>query len=233
MNREQALVLVHVARKDLSIDEDAWRDLLRQQFHVASSKDLDIYGLHRLIEHLKKCGFKVRHAVSQAAKSRRGAPARSRPLHGAAQERPGESAKIRALWLFLHAPLGLVRDPSEKALMAYVQRLTGVEALQWLDGNQTYRVIETLKKWAERVFLERIQERVAHVGELLANGWQPDARLLDEVRRCVVRAQESRTRAGKPGAYDACVAAWEALEALGSEDRGQRTEDRAAAVRPL
>jgi phage gp16-like protein len=227
MNRAQALQLVHVARKDLSIDEDAWRDLLRQQFHVASSKDLDIYGLHRLIEHLKKCGFKVRHAVAKKPGSPRGAPARSRPLHGAAQERPGESAKIRALWLFLHAPLGLVRDPSEKALVAYVQRLTGVEALQWLDGGQTYRVIESLKKWAERVFLERLQARAAQVREqLLAPGWHPDARLLDEAQRCLVQAQESRTRAGKPGAYDACLAAWEALETLGAEDR-------AAAARPL
>jgi phage gp16-like protein len=171
MNRAQALKLVHVARRDLSMDDAAWRDLLRQKFGVESSKDLDISGLYRLIEHLKHCGFRVRHAVSKApgagGHKSAGAPARSRPLAGAAQESPGEAAKIRALWLFL-AELGLVRNRSEAALAAYVKRVTGVDALQWLDGSQTAMIIETLKRWALRVLPNRASERYHRVKALPA-----------------------------------------------------------------
>lgn len=52
--------LVHVARRELAIADDAWRALLRDRFKATSSADLSIDGLHRLVEHLKACGFKVR-----------------------------------------------------------------------------------------------------------------------------------------------------------------------------
>jgi phage gp16-like protein len=52
--------LVHVARRELAMDDDAWRQLLRDRFKVESSADLSIDGLDRLMQHLKSCGFKVR-----------------------------------------------------------------------------------------------------------------------------------------------------------------------------
>lgn len=61
---------------------------------------------------------------------------------------PG-AKKIRALWLDLHQR-GVVRNPAESALIAYVQRQTGVAALQWLSDAQTIRVIESLKAWVRR-----------------------------------------------------------------------------------
>lgn len=61
---------------------------------------------------------------------------------------PG-AKKIRALWLDLHQR-GVVRNPAESALIAYVQRQTGVAALQWLSDAQTARVIESLKAWLQR-----------------------------------------------------------------------------------
>ncbi|WP_426122076.1 regulatory protein GemA [Methylococcus capsulatus] len=64
-------------------------------------------------------------------------------------DQEAQSRKIRALWLGLHQA-GIVRDPNESALAAYVKRMTGVEALQWLDEHQASRVIEQLKKWGFR-----------------------------------------------------------------------------------
>lgn len=61
---------------------------------------------------------------------------------------PG-AKKIRALWLDLHQR-GVVRNPAESALIAYVKRQTGVAALQWLNDTQTARVIESLKAWLQR-----------------------------------------------------------------------------------
>jgi phage gp16-like protein len=140
MNCAQAIKLIHVARRDLAIDDDAWRDLLRRKFRVESSKDLGIVDLYRLIEHLKKFGFKIRHKAAQRAPSR--------PLADDPQ-----SKKIRALWLSLHQT-GAVRNSSEAALAAYVKRITGVDALQWLSSEQASRVIETLKQWVCRIAKE-------------------------------------------------------------------------------
>lgn len=57
--------LVHVARRELAITEDAWRILLRDRFKVESSKDLSIGGLDLLLKHLKQCGFKVQPKAPQ------------------------------------------------------------------------------------------------------------------------------------------------------------------------
>lgn len=57
--------LVHVARRELAIDKDAWRELLCDKFKVESSKDLSIGGLDALLKHLKQCGFKVRPKAPQ------------------------------------------------------------------------------------------------------------------------------------------------------------------------
>lgn len=52
--------LVHVARRDLGMDESTYRDILRMHFKVASCSDLSIDGLDRLVKHLKSCGFVVK-----------------------------------------------------------------------------------------------------------------------------------------------------------------------------
>jgi phage gp16-like protein len=209
MDKPAAIKLAHVARRDLKMTEDEWRDLLQMQFGVASSKDLSIVKLHELIEHLKKCGFKVRHPNRKPGKP---GAARSRPLAGAAQERPGEAAKIRAIWLFLHHDLGLVKDPSEKALAAYVKRMTKVDALQGLDGQQSYRVIESLKKMAERVFMEKLEARAAACSPLSPYAQET----LQDARES--EAKFGRKLSYRAGAYDACLAAWRAIDAMNSKN---------------
>jgi phage gp16-like protein len=213
MDKPTAIKLVHVARRDLKMSEDEWRDLLQARFGVASSKDLSLVKLHELIEHLKKIGFKVRHPNRKSSKPGKPDAAPSRPLAGAAEKRPGEAAKIRALWLFLHHDLGLVKDPSEAALAVYVKRLTKIEALQWLDGQQCYRVIESLKKWAEREFLAKLEARAAACAPL-----SPDAKeALDDARAS--EAKVGRDKQGyRVGAYDACLAAWRAIDAMNSKN---------------
>lgn len=45
----------------------------------------------------------------------------------------------------------VVRDASDKALRSFVQRQTGVKALEWLSTEQATAVIEALKAWHKRV----------------------------------------------------------------------------------
>lgn len=128
------LAKIHIAKKDLGLDDATYRALLARVAGVSSARDLDATGRAAVLRELRRGGWtpKAPRAVH------------TRPLAGAPQAR-----KIRALWLSLH-DAGVVRDPAEAALAHYVRRHTGVEALQWLDVHQAGRVIEHLKKWAAR-----------------------------------------------------------------------------------
>ncbi len=126
--RCRELATIHVAKKQLAMDDDAYRDMLWSLTRVRSAGDLDHAGRQRVLEHLKACGFRHQRPVAADPQSR----------------------KIRALWLDLKA-LGALRDPSEKALVSYVKHMTGVGALQWLSRDQASHVIECLKQWAKRV----------------------------------------------------------------------------------
>jgi phage gp16-like protein len=138
--RDKLIQLIHVGKRDLALDEDAYRALLMGAGKHDSTAKMDLWQLNSVLQRMKDCGFKVRHSARGGGKK---APP-SRPLDQAAQ-----SKMIRGLWLELHQ-IGAVRNPSEAALAAYVKRQTGVEALQWLSSEQASRVIEALKKWRAR-----------------------------------------------------------------------------------
>lgn len=136
-NRLRLIKLIHVARRELCMDDDTYRLLLAGMTGLdgaTSTADLSVPNLLRVLEQLKLRGFKVRPNKVQ-----------KRPLADDAQ-----SKKIRSLWLELHG-LGAVRDPSEAALAKFVQSMTRVSALQWLSTAQGSRVIENLKQWYNRV----------------------------------------------------------------------------------
>jgi len=143
-HRARLVRLIHVAKRDLALDEDTYRSMLLSTTGKDTSSHLNVTELERVLAHLKRHGFKVRHATGKPRAARKPP---SRALADSAQ-----SSKIRALWLELHAQ-GAVRDPSEKALAAYVKRITRIDALQWLDVKQASQLIETLKQWKERLGL--------------------------------------------------------------------------------
>lgn len=135
--RLRLIKLIHVARRELRMDDDTYRLMLAGMKGLdgaTSTADLSVQNLQRVLEQLKLRGFKVRPNKEQ-----------KRPLADDVQ-----SKKIRSLWLELHG-LGAVRDPSETALAKFVQSMTQVSALQWLNTAQASRVIENLKQWMGRV----------------------------------------------------------------------------------
>ncbi len=127
-SRRRDLAAIHVAKKELGLDDGTYREMLWSMARVRSAGDLDFEGRRAVLKHLRDRGFK-----------------RSRP-----QAQDPLSRKIRALWLNLKG-MGELRDPSEQALARYVEHQTGVKALQWLSSDQASTVIESLKAWARRV----------------------------------------------------------------------------------
>lgn len=137
--RLQLIKLIHVARRELNMEDADYRAMLASMPALGgktSSADLGLRGLDLVLDALVSRGFKVRPKAPGSPGNRRLA-------------NDPQSRLIRHLWLKLHG-LGKVRDPSEEALAHYVERLTKVADLHWLNNKQITTVIESLKSWIER-----------------------------------------------------------------------------------
>ena len=112
-----------------------------------------------------------------------------------------EASKARAVWLLL-VEIGVVRDPSEAALNAYVRRQAGVDYLRWVRNMEP--VIEGLKAWAARKLPAALQ---AKLDSLKAAGLMlPGA--------SVGRVLERVAPTLRPDSFDALWAGWEHLKTL-------------------
>lgn len=163
-SRTRLIGKVHVAKKQLAVEEGAYRALLTRVTGKTSCSVMSEAELIRVIEEFKRLGFSD-------------LPKPAKRAGGRAQAMAGTARKIRALWLSLYH-LGEIQDSSEAALAAFVERTTGVEALQWIDGVQADAVIKALRGWLDRIGLPRVdamamraidrardQAQLPHLGE--------------------------------------------------------------------
>ena len=146
--RDKDLAKIHIARKDLCLDEDTYRAIIRDIGKVpsGSSADLTATGRAKVLAHFRSKGWQSKPS---------GSP-------GHAQKEPGMASnamirKIRHLWLTL-ADNGVVKSRDEAALRAWVKSATkhlhpkkvGYAAPEFLPTSAASNVIEQLKKWADR-----------------------------------------------------------------------------------
>ncbi|WP_289115996.1 regulatory protein GemA [uncultured Psychrobacter sp.] len=134
-NKPKLIQFIHIAKSQLKLDDATYRHMLTEQTGKDSCSKMSKSELVVVFEHLKSLGFKTTPAKSAGK---------------VAQADDAQSRKIRSLWLTLH-DLGAVRNASERALAKYVERQTGKSALQFISTEDASRVIETLKKWQQRV----------------------------------------------------------------------------------
>lgn len=132
LTRNQFITMIHVAKRDLRLDDDTYRDLLTATVTINSLKVMTLPQLDAVLQRMKSAGFTVR------AKAQNVKPADD-----------AQSKLIRHLWLCLHTA-SIVRDPRESALCKYVERYTKVSALAFLNTKQASLVIEQLKQWCHR-----------------------------------------------------------------------------------
>lgn len=199
--RTHLIRLIHVARRDIHMADDTYRALVAQLADgKTSSADCTVPELERIIDHLKKAGFKVRKP--KAAK-----PAESRALATDA-----ESRKLRAVWLLLHQ-IGATHSNTEAALAAYVKRMTGVDDLRFTRPGDKYRAIEGLKAWAARELPAAIAARIAR---LIAAGIIPAGLEPIHIHHVVAPTLNPRS-------FDALAYAWQWLD--GKERKGAEVFD--------
>lgn len=137
--RFQLIRLVHVAKRDLAMPDEAYRDLLKRETKKTSCSAMTEPELDKVLKALRKNGFRVKHSR----------PAPQPTTRKAHRLRVGQAALITALWIDLWQ-LGAVRDNSDKAIDSFVDRQVGIAHMQWLSPNKANQVIEALKAWCER-----------------------------------------------------------------------------------
>lgn len=147
--RNTDLAKIHIARKDLHLDEETYRCVIRDVGRVpsGSSKDLTPTGRARVLAHFREKGWKPKRGPRS-----KGAPRKSQGMASA-----GQIKKIKDLWISL-ADAGVVKVPGDDGLRAWLTSATrkmhpahtGYHAVEFLPDGVAINVIEQLKKWASR-----------------------------------------------------------------------------------
>ena len=152
--RSAALAKIHIGAAALGMirtgDDEAYRIMLHQVAGVRSAKDLDGTGIHKVLAHLRACGWKdLSHRPASGAGGHV-------PALGAGRYQKGTpAALIRWLWTQL-ARAGLVDDESDHALRRYIGQHAGLSTRaderdpRHLTGREASMVIEQLKRWQAR-----------------------------------------------------------------------------------
>lgn len=167
MSRQSELAQIHIAKKDLGMEDDAYRAMLQAVAGVESSSDLDFHGRHAVIHRMKELGWKPKRKKQYGPKARRSVKEKVEFLGNTIElerSRKSQGDKIRALWIEMHQQ-GIVKNASEAALRAYIKRMTGgeFEAPQFCDNLTAQRVIEALKRWQNRVLEQRKRDKLQAV----------------------------------------------------------------------
>lgn len=128
-----ALAAIHVARKQLGLDDDTARDLYQRVTGKRSARDMSEAERQNVVEELRRQGFS-----KQVSKGRR------KKLEGRF------APKLQALWIAAWN-LGIVENRADEALVAFVKRQTGIDHVRFLrHPEDAAKAIEALKAWMAR-----------------------------------------------------------------------------------
>ena len=128
-HRRSMMAKINIARQQLAMDEDDYRQGLFDTTGRTSLRDCSDAQLARMLDWLKSKGFQ--------------------PLPGRKAAAHPMALKARALWISLHH-LGVVHNASEQALEAFAKRQLGCEKLVWARQSDAFKLIEALKAMGKR-----------------------------------------------------------------------------------
>lgn len=117
--RKRELTLIHLAKAQLGMADDAYRAMLFAVARVNSAADLDFAGRKRVMEHLQNCGFRKKSSGT-----------------GGGRHAP-QIAKVRALLI----AMGRLPDSYADSI---AMRMWQIKRFVWLDAQQLHALIAAL-----------------------------------------------------------------------------------------
>jgi phage gp16-like protein len=137
--RTSLLATVHVAKKELQLDDTTYRQVLARVVKKSSSGDCTDAQLRLLIAEFERLGWKKKP----------GKKAAKRPLSARSEVR-----MIYAIWGDIK-PL-LDGEAHDTQLRSFVRRQTGKDAAEFCSHGELVRVIEGLKGWRARLQAKQV-----------------------------------------------------------------------------
>ena len=126
------IALLHVAKKQLGLDDDTYRDILRRWGGAESSRSLDPIGFEKVMIRMEGLGFRSTW-TKRTFGDREG-------MASAAQV-----DFIRRLWEEYHPD-----DAREAHLNAWLHRFHHVSALRFVSAGKAAKIIPALKAMVAR-----------------------------------------------------------------------------------
>lgn len=135
-NRTAMISKIHIAKKDLAMKEDSYRDMLERKTGKRSASELSLGQLDTVLAEFTRIGWKP-----------------TKRCIGTSKE--AQIRMIFAVWKDICPLLGVEDDEAAKAqLRAFVVRQTrtkanpkGISAAEFLDSTSANKVLEGLKSW--------------------------------------------------------------------------------------
>ena len=128
------IALVHVAKRQLGLDDESYRAVLARGAGVSSSRDLDQAGFDRLMAEFERLGFRSEFGKQHLGNRRHWTMASAPQL-----------ALLRALWGEFTDGKG-----TERSLGKWLHRQGWASALRFLSARDAQKAIGALRRMQER-----------------------------------------------------------------------------------
>lgn len=126
VSKQKLIQLIHVARNELGLSEEDYRTVLDGAAGKTSCSEMTLFELEKSLDALKALGFRVKKM-----------PVREVEVGAANRE---QIEYIKGMWECC------ARVKTDKALTAFVRRLTGAQHLRFLDVKNAQKVILALRE---------------------------------------------------------------------------------------
>ena len=150
-----ALAKIHIAKKDLALDDDTYRALLKRITKQTSSAKMNDRQHVAVLAEFKRLGWDQQAGMRKkqtAGRSSNDLFSKAGAKRDARWRKPSDNPHIRKVWA-----LGKELDNRgywslswKQGLKAFVKKETGIDDPDWLDTKQTTKIIEALKAIVRR-----------------------------------------------------------------------------------
>ncbi|ACL05262.1 protein of unknown function DUF1018 [Desulfatibacillum aliphaticivorans] len=136
--RSRALAVIHMAKKDLALDDAAYVEMLQNLTKKDSCAKMTDAELRKVLKHLESCGFKPK-------RKKQSYPGRPKNMDG----KDSRSRQLRKV----EAYLTIMKEPWSYA-DTIAKRQAGVDRVGWVPPEKLGGIITALRKRAIELGLE-------------------------------------------------------------------------------
>ena len=143
-----AIAIIHIAKKELGLDEETYREMLRNLTGKNSTARMDRRQLAVVVDHLVSRGFVVRHNAGRAGASAGPRPSAGRARyqdlgHRPGMARPSQLRMLEAMWR------QAARTPTDEAYRRFLDARFGISDPRFISEELVTPIKAALQRMGE------------------------------------------------------------------------------------